>query len=303
MLRYLFLTLVAIFVLMGCGGSERAYRTLQADLQTVETKVDKLRGHLQANRLTNAIRLTQYSRKIVEIDPSLKDLANTLALEATPRGLLYKSLVERLGEFKKTSPLQEASRQDISAASTKLSSIFLASQHEEFNRALADPVNVLADLSQGTLPRSDAIPSQSETGVGMEHGTQLVGNPTYGQWQNNSSGRSFWVWYGQYSLLRNVLGGRNYGYSDWSGNRRYSYYHDYGRQNYTSPSQATRHQATENRAKQKFAREGKTFTSPYARTRAGASQQVSRAKTRQSSAAASSRSYKQLSSRSSSRGK
>jgi len=300
-LRYLIL--LAVFVLAGCGGSDRAYQILQSDIITVEAKIESLRAHLQSSRLSNAIRLTHYSRKIVEIDPSLEELANTMALEATPQGLLFISLTERLKEFKNSAPIQGAEVKDIAAASARLQRLYLASLADEFNRALADSVNVLADLSQGQLPRVDAVSSQSEAESGIEPGTQLVGNPTYGQWQNNSSGGSLWVWYGQYSLLRTVLGGRNYGYSDWSGNRRYSYYHDYGRQNFTSPSQASRQQATESRAKQKFAREGKTFTSPYARKRAGASRQVSQRKATQSSAVASSRSSGQSRSRGSSRGK
>lgn len=33
-----------------------------------------------------------------------------------------------------------------------------------------------------------------------------VGNPEYGQWKNDSSGSSFWEFYGKYAMLSNVLG-------------------------------------------------------------------------------------------------
>ncbi len=38
-------------------------------------------------------------------------------------------------------------------------------------------------------------------------GYEYVGNPRYGSWQQNSSGGSFWVFYGQYRLLSDLLGG------------------------------------------------------------------------------------------------
>lgn len=37
-------------------------------------------------------------------------------------------------------------------------------------------------------------------------GYAYVGDPRYGQWRNDSSGRSFWVFYGQYRLLSDLLG-------------------------------------------------------------------------------------------------
>lgn len=37
-------------------------------------------------------------------------------------------------------------------------------------------------------------------------GYQYVGNTQYGHWQSNPSGGSFWVFYGQYALLRDMLG-------------------------------------------------------------------------------------------------
>jgi hypothetical protein len=37
-------------------------------------------------------------------------------------------------------------------------------------------------------------------------GYEYVDNPRYGRWQSNSSGSSFWVFYGQYRLLGDLLG-------------------------------------------------------------------------------------------------
>lgn len=37
-------------------------------------------------------------------------------------------------------------------------------------------------------------------------GYEYVGNPKYGEWQRDSSGSSFWVYYGQYRLMSDLLG-------------------------------------------------------------------------------------------------
>lgn len=37
-------------------------------------------------------------------------------------------------------------------------------------------------------------------------GYQYVGNPQYGEWRTNSSGTSFWAFYGQYALMRDMFG-------------------------------------------------------------------------------------------------
>lgn len=38
-------------------------------------------------------------------------------------------------------------------------------------------------------------------------GYEYVGNSKYGSWQRDSSGNSFWVFYGQYAMLSHLLGG------------------------------------------------------------------------------------------------
>ena len=75
---------------------------------------------------------------------------------------------------------------------------------------LTDPINTLADMSDGKLGRVEAMSKEAEMQAnGTEEsgpGSQLVGNPHYGQWQNNSSGQSVWAWYGPICLLLYPLG-------------------------------------------------------------------------------------------------
>ena len=52
-------------------------------------------------------------------------------------------------------------------------------------------------------------------------GYQQVGDERYGQWRDDGRGGSFWEFYGQYALLRDVIGGFGGGISrdDWNGYR------------------------------------------------------------------------------------
>jgi hypothetical protein len=96
------------------------------------------------------------------------------------------------------------------------------------------------------------------------------GSNQYGYWENRD-GQSFWVWYGQYALLRDLL--FNYSYrplprDDWEGYRTYrdrgeSYYgRDYGS---GAPRYGTSGTATEQRySGSNYARNGGFRESPYA---------------------------------------
>lgn len=61
--------------------------------------------------------------------------------------------------------------------------------------------------------------------VASPPGMNYVGNPHYGQWTNDSSGNTFWHYYGQYAFFSNLFGGQPsyYSRSDheaWDRNRR-----------------------------------------------------------------------------------
>lgn len=47
-------------------------------------------------------------------------------------------------------------------------------------------------------------------------GMAYVGNEKYGTWRKDSSGNSFWAFYGQYAFLSAILGGNRYYYNDWN---------------------------------------------------------------------------------------
>ncbi len=64
---------------------------------------------------------------------------------------------------------------------------------------------------------------QHNTSVGPP-GYNYVGNERYGKWQRDSSGNSFWAFYGKYALISHLLGGSRVYRTD------YNTYRDYRRQ-------------------------------------------------------------------------
>ena len=215
-----------------------------------------LADDLDAGRLRNAELIRQYADRVRDSRPDLRDLVDVLAREGTRNGTMYQSLHTRLDDVRKALPDTSARDEAYVGVVDELNSLARAVVPAEFDRALADPLNVIADLSDGALPRVDAISAAASqrangaTDLGV--GSQLVGNPNYGQWRTDSSGTSFWVWYGQFALMRDLIGGPRIGYGAWAGGRDYSYYHDYGRNNYTSPSARTRQAQVDSTARRKI---------------------------------------------------
>ncbi|HEX6258515.1 MAG TPA: hypothetical protein VFZ48_03480 [Candidatus Saccharimonadales bacterium] len=58
-------------------------------------------------------------------------------------------------------------------------------------------------------------------------GMAYVGDPQFGNWQTDSNGNSFWVFYGQFRLFSDLIGGPNpyhygYEYDEWNKKHRYN---------------------------------------------------------------------------------
>lgn len=254
-------------LLVACG-DDRPER-LQANIRTAEHLITNLGTNLDDHRIRNAIILQQYAALLEEQKPALTPLLNELSKDASRNGPMYRSLTDRLAVLKS----QPAVLGDIEAQLNESEVLIEASEPALFNDALSDPINVIADMSNGELARVNAISQmQSQQANAADDngaGSQLVGNPGYGQWQSNSSGMSFWHWYGMYSMF-NALSPRPIGYDRWSSRRDYSYYNDVGRNRYTSPQQMKSQDNLAKRTKKQFANKG-TFNSPYAKTKTGAS--------------------------------
>jgi hypothetical protein len=273
--------LVTIFLLSACGDPIKEQALQQ--LPITEQRVTQLGDALNDGQVRNANLIQQYAGKVIAQKPHLTSLVNEFKKDASTQGPMYRALLDRVNTAK-NQPQMFASSQ---ALYDELLNIYQAADPVLFSDALSDPLNVLSDMSDGQLPRvnslSKAQSQQANNAQDFGTGEQLIGNPSYGQWQTGSNGMSFWAWYGMYSMMGDLFGRRTY-YNDWGRSRNYSYYNDYGRTRYSSPSQLNNQTKLDQRTKKSFASRGQKYTSPYSKNRTGSSSLSGKSKTAQTSA-------------------
>lgn len=276
----LFLIMMTTLSLSGCSDPVKAQ--IEQQLPITEKRVTQLGEALNNGQIRNATLINQYADKVMVNKRDLTPLINEFRKDASTDGPMYKALLDRVNTVKKQPQMFESSQ----ARYNELLNIYQAADPVLYSDALSDPLNVLADMSDGQLPRINSLSkSQSQRANNAQDfgtGEQLIGNPSYGNWQTGSNGMSFWAWYGMYSMMGDVFGRRTY-YNDWGSRRNYSYYNDYGRTRYSSPNQLKKQTALDTRTKKSFSNSGKKFTSPYSKNRAGSSSLSSQSKTAQTS--------------------
>ncbi|ACJ27633.1 Conserved hypothetical protein [Shewanella piezotolerans WP3] len=259
------LTVILAFSLAGCG-DDRPEQIAKYQ-QLTQQRLDSLSTMLNDGQVRNANLLQQYTSVLSQQKPDLAPLLNELATDATNRGPMFTSLVRRSTEAQ-----DAANFVDLDQQLAEVENLYQAADPSLYNDMLSDPLNVVADMSDGALARVNSISREAAAlANGSEDfgaGSQLVGNPSYGSWQTGSNGMSFWAWYGMYSMFSNLTRGP-IGYDRWSSRRNYSYYNDVGRYRYTSPKQARAQTQTYERTKKQYSSQGKRFDSPYAKSRTG----------------------------------
>ncbi len=269
------LLIILIISTSGCTSQEELLtKELEVYITNAQRSVAQLKDHIDKGLVKNTGILKMYADTVKNSETEFIELINALALDSTSRGPIYLGLADRLKTSLALSKSAPANgKLATENVAQELALISDAANPAIYNMMLTDPINVIADISNGKLPRIEALSKEaSDRANGIadsETGNQLVGNPNYGNWQRRNDGTSFWAWYGMYSMFSNF--GRPIYYSSWSNNRGYSYYNDYGRSHYTSPSQFKNQRATQATVKNKFQKSGKKFTSPYAKKRIGGS--------------------------------
>ena len=273
--------LLSCLTLSACTSQEQEWQEfLNTSLRSTETYLDNLKSQINRGLIKNTKILKSYSNYLHREKPELDEIIKALALDTDANGPTYQGLVLRLEQAK--AEIRDAPQQGKEAVETiwaELDLIKGAASPDIYGMMLTDPINVLADMSEGKLARVEAMSKAAATranaATDMGPGSQLVGNPSYGSWRSDSSGSSFWVWYGQYAMFSSLFRSPIY-YGGWAGGRSYSYYHDYGRSHYTSPRQRQAQTTVNNQAKSKLQQSGKSFQSPDAKTKTGASRTVSK---------------------------
>jgi len=234
----LLLLLTSLLTLTACGNDYS--EQLQGEYSKVEQNLASLEGMLYSRQLTNAKIVDIYAKKLAQIKPDFRPIAESMADDSTERGVLYTGLVKRLKKVNR----EPENKQQFQQAHQSLVSIDIAADPVVFNDALLDLINTMAELSDGQL-ETISIPKDSQManvrGETVTPGSYLVGNPNYGEYRQNSSGSSIWQWYGQYAFFSSLMRGGLYNrspiyYNDWNRRPHYSYYNDYGRNTYGSYS-------------------------------------------------------------------
>jgi len=224
-----------LFLLAACSGNPDKAQIKDYTAQTA-IQLNDLVKVLNSAGLTNASILTAYAEKFKQMKPEFTPLAKSLSLLATSNSPAIEAYRKRL-QVVRNNP---NSLGDDKAVIQELQALAWATKKEMYDDSLLDPINTLADLSDGQLPRINT-PRKAD---GESPASQMVGNPQYGQWQTNSGGQSFWAWYGQYALISSLLGGNRYSYSNWRYNRGWSHYNDYGRERVSTTRQRSKYGQT-----------------------------------------------------------
>ena len=273
-----------LLILVGCSDPVEEQVTQQIPL--TEQRVAQLATALEQGDIRNAVLMSQYAKQLQQSKPNLQPLVQEFLKDTTIEGPMYRALIDRLDTVK-NQPQMFASHQ---ARFNELINIYQAADPVLYSDALSDPLNVLADMSDGQLPRVNALDKTQSMMANKAQdfgvGEQLIGNPNYGQWQTDSSGMSFWAWYGMFRLMDDLFDvdrKRTY-YHNWGKHRNYSYYHDYGRTRYSSPSQLRKQTQIETRTRKSFSNKGQRFNSPYSKNKTGGSALSGQSKSAQSSA-------------------
>ncbi|MBQ0718976.1 MAG: hypothetical protein KBT88_11440 [Gammaproteobacteria bacterium] len=269
--RWALLLCIATLLAACSSEQDKWLQQLNQQASVTSTKLERLKQHIDAGQIANTRVLSQYAAVIRTDRPELADLSAALAQDASPEGPIIRSLQSRLSDAQSDIPnVVTLSSEQVNKVYQELSAIEAAAQPDTYGMMLSDPINVLADMSEGKLARVAAMSAEASARINDAEdfgpGSQLVGNPQYGSWQSNSSGTSFWHWYGQYAFFSSMFRSP-ISYGSWGRGRDYSYYNDYGRSAYTSPSQRQNQQTTERSTRNKFKSSGKKFSSPYASTK------------------------------------
>ena len=258
----LLLIIITTLSLVGCGDPVKAQ--IEQQLPITEQRVSQLGDALNNGQVRNASLIKKYADTVMASKSNLAPLINEFRKDASTDGPMYKALLDRINTAKNQPKMFDSSQ----ALYNELLNIYQAADPVLYSDALSDPLNVLADMSDGQLPRINSLSkSQSQQANNAQDfgtGEQLIGNPSYGNWQTGSNGMSFWAWYGMYSLMGDMFGRRT-SYNDWGRQRNYSYYNDYGRTRYSSPNQLKKQTSLDTRTKKSFSSRGQKFTSPYSK--------------------------------------
>ncbi len=252
-------------VLVGCGSdpTQKIKKEIDSNLVAADSAFSTLNSQLDNGTLRNAAILPAYASVARQKKPEFKQIIDTLASEGTRQGPTYLSIEQRLQSAKQQAGGEITTPEAGSAINLELLNIRTAIAN--YDAMLVDAINMMAEFSDGALPKVREIEFEDSRAEGGDIGSEYVGNSNYGEWRTNSSGSSIWHWYGQYAFFSMMFGNRPVYYDHWSNNRRPSYYHDRNRGAYSSPKARSNQRDALAKTRKSYTAKGKSFKSPYAK--------------------------------------
>lgn len=257
------LLLAAAISACGSDPTKEIKAEIATNLNAAQGAFDTLNTQLNNGTLRNASLLPAYAKVARDKKPEFEQIIETLASEGTQQGPTYSSIKQRLADATSDSQRPFETVAEGSAINSELQNIRTAISN--YDAMLIDAINMLADFTEGALPKMREIEFEDRKTEGGAVGSEYVGNSNYGEWRSSSNGTSFWHWYGQYAFFSSLFGNRPVYYDSWSSNRRPSYYHDRNRGAYSSPSARSNQADALTKTRKSYSAKGKSFKSPYAR--------------------------------------
>lgn len=242
-------------LLSGCGNNIEDQ--LSETKSTVRYSLDHLKQQLDSRKVVNALLIETYADALIKQKPDYKNIATLLRQNSTSKGNNYTALTKRLSAVS----LKPADDKAASYAMQELELVYAAADVREYNNSLADVVNTIASLSDGKLAVIN-VPAKDKATA--QQANALVGNPAYGSWNKGSDGRSFWEWYGMYSMFSNLTGGRTQYYDSWSSRPHYSYYGETGRNRWGSNADVSQNRDLSSRSPSRYNKPSASTKTRYA---------------------------------------
>jgi len=173
---------------------------------------------------SNILILNIYAKKAKIVAPDFSDAIDLIAKEGTLEGTQIRGFKQRLLNVGTWISKVKANPSVVDEnAFYKQFNELQAIQGfvGDYNNILIDSINVIAGLTNGKLGKLES--PERRKGASEVAGSEYIGNPSFGHWRNDTSGNSFWEWYGMYSMFSHLTSPiyRSSWYSNYGG---YSYY-------------------------------------------------------------------------------
>ncbi|MEY8201072.1 MAG: hypothetical protein RPS47_17670, partial [Colwellia sp.] len=149
--QLLLVVLLPLLLLFGCGDPIKEQAIQQIPM--TEQRVVQLGKALEQGQVRNATLINQYATKVATLKPSLTDLVDEFRKDASTQGPMYRALLDRINTAKNQPQMFSSSQ----ALYDELLNIYQAADPVLYSDALSDPLNVLADMSDGLLPRVNSL--------------------------------------------------------------------------------------------------------------------------------------------------